>query len=168
MKAGILASHEMVDLRAVLSGGSFHEEDSNEIAFQIAASTAFKEAARNADPVRLEPVLLVEVLTPEVSASVILNDLSSRRGLIDNMEQRAGSQQVIKAIVPLAEMLGYAAHLRSIVHGHTECSLQFARYEVAPPSADSGAEEAGVTANKPKGPKTGSGYAAARFNPESE
>jgi elongation factor G len=112
--------------------------------------------------------MLVEVLTPDVSAGAVMDDLSSRRGLIEDMQQRTGLQQIIKAFAPLAEMLGYAAHLRSIVHGRTDCSLQFARYDVPPPSEDSGADEAGVTANKPKGPKAGSSYAAASFDPEPE
>lgn len=168
MKAGILMGNEMVDLRAVLSDGSFHEEDSNEMAFQIAASTAFKDAARRAYVVVLEPVMSVEVLTPEVFAGAIMNDLTSRRGLIEKMEQHAGSQQSIKVFVPLAEMLGYASHLRSIAPGRTECSLQFARYEVVTPSEDFGAEQAGVTANKPKGPKAGRGHATARLDLESE
>jgi len=167
MKAGILGGHEMVDVRAILSGGSFHAEDSNAMAFKIAASTAFQEAARNAHPVLLEPVMLVEVLTPEVFAGAIMNNLNSRRGLVEHMEQRSGSQ-LIKAIVPLVEILGYAAYLRSIIPGRTECSMHFARYEAAPPSEDSGADAAGVTANKPRGPKMGSGYAAAKFHPKSE
>ena len=165
MKAGILAGHEIVDLRAVLFDGSYHAEDSDEMVFRIVASTAFKEAARTANPVLLEPVMSVEVITSEEFAGAVMHDLNARRGTIEDMEQRADSQ-VIKAIVPLAEMFGYPARLRSIARGRTECSLNFARYEVAPLGGDTGAEEAGVTANKPKGPKAGSGYAAARLDPE--
>ena len=133
MKAGILAGHEMVDLRAVLYDGSYHDVDSNEMAFKIAGSMAFKEAARKASPVLLEPVMQVEVVTPEDYAGVIMGDLSSRRGRIEGMEHRAGSQ-VIKAIVPLAEMFGYATHMRSSTQGRAEYSMHFARYEEAPRS----------------------------------
>ena len=133
MKAGILAGHEMVDLRAVLYDGSYHDVDSNEMAFKIAGSMAFKEAARKASPVILEPVMAVEVVTPEDYAGTIMGDLSSRRGRIEGMEHRAGSQ-VIKAIVPLAEMFGYATHMRSSTQGRAEYSMHFARYEEAPRS----------------------------------
>jgi elongation factor G len=94
---------------------------------------AFKEAARKASPVLLEPVMAVEVVTPEDYAGVIMGDLSSRRGRIEGMEHRAGSQ-VIKAIVPLAEMFGYATHMRSSTQGRAEYSMHFARYEEAPRS----------------------------------
>jgi elongation factor G len=147
LKAGILAGHEMVDLRAVLFDGSYHAEDSNEMAFRIVASTALKEAARKANPVLLEPVMSVEVTMPEEFAGAVMHDLNSRRGRIEDIYQRAGSQ-VIKAIVPLVEMFGYATRLRSITRGRTECSLHFVRYEVAPPRAEFGADEAGVTANQ--------------------
>src|SRR5213079_683622 len=103
MEGGVLAGYEMVDVKAILYDGSYHEVDSNEMAFKIAGSMAFKEAARKASPVLLEPVMAVEVVTPEDYAGVIMGDLSSRRGRIEGMEHRAGSQ-VIKAIVPLAEM----------------------------------------------------------------
>jgi elongation factor G len=102
----------MVDMKAILYDGSYHDVDSNEMAFKIAGSMAFKEAARKASPVMLEPVMAVEVVTPEDYAGTIMGDLSSRRGRIEGMEHRAGSQ-VIKAIVPLAEMFGYATHMRS-------------------------------------------------------
>ncbi len=110
MKGGILAGHEMVDLRAVLYDGSYHDVDSSEIAFQIAGSMAFKEAARKAGPVILEPVMSVEVVTSEEFAGAILGDLSSRRGRIEGMERRA-DRQVIRATVPLAAMIGYAQHI---------------------------------------------------------
>jgi elongation factor G len=167
MKGGVLAGHEMVDLRAVLYDGSYHVADSNEMAFKIAASMAFKEAARKASPVRMEPVMLVQVVTPEDFAGSIMGDLSVRRGRIDGMEHRAGSQ-VITAIAPLAEMLGYATHLRSITQGRAEYSMHFAHYEAAPRTGESGADEAGVTGNRPKGPKAGSGFAAAKLDAESE
>jgi elongation factor G len=133
MEGGVLAGYEMVDVKATLYDGSYHDVDSNEMAFKIAGSMAFKEAARKASPVLLEPVMSVEVVTPEDYAGVIMGDLSSRRGRIEGMEHRAGSQ-VIKAIVPLAEMFGYATHMRSSTQGRAEYSMHFARYEEAPRS----------------------------------
>ena len=100
MEGGVLAGYPMVDIKATLYDGSYHDVDSNEMAFKIAGSMAFKEAARKASPVILEPVMAVEVVTPEDYAGAIMGDLSSRRGRIEGMEHRAGSQ-VIKAIVPL-------------------------------------------------------------------
>jgi len=133
LEGGVLAGYPMVDVKATLYDGSYHDVDSNEMAFKIAGSMAFKEAARKASPVLLEPVMAVEVVTPEDFAGVIMGDLSSRRGRIEGMEHRAGSQ-VIKAIVPLAEMFGYATHMRSSTQGRAEYSMHFARYEEAPRS----------------------------------
>jgi len=133
MEGGVLAGYPMVDVKATLYDGSYHEVDSNEMAFKIAGSMAFKEAARKASPVILEPVMSVEVVTPEDFAGTIMGDLSSRRGRIEGMEHRAGSQ-VIKAIVPLSEMFGYATHMRSSTQGRAEYSMHFARYEEAPRS----------------------------------
>jgi elongation factor G len=133
LEGGVLAGYPMVDVKATLFDGSYHDVDSNEMAFKIAGSMAFKEAARKASPVLLEPVMAVEVVTPEDFAGVIMGDLSSRRGRIEGMEHRAGSQ-VIKAIVPLAEMFGYATHMRSSTQGRAEYSMHFARYEEAPRS----------------------------------
>jgi elongation factor G len=133
LEGGVLAGYPMVDVKATLFDGSYHDVDSNEMAFKIAGSMAFKEAARRASPVLLEPVMAVEVVTPEDYAGVIMGDLSSRRGRIEGMEHRAGSQ-VIKAIVPLAEMFGYATHMRSSTQGRAEYSMHFARYEEAPRS----------------------------------
>ncbi len=133
MEGGILAGYPMVDVKAILYDGSYHDVDSNEMAFKIAGSMAFKEAARRASPVLLEPVMAVEVVTPEDYAGTIMGDLSSRRGRIEGMEHRAGSQ-VIKSIVPLAEMFGYATHMRSSTQGRAEYSMHFARYEEAPRS----------------------------------
>src|SRR5262249_11048400 len=133
MEGGILAGYEMVDVKAILYDGSYHEVDSSEMAFKIAGSMAFKEAARKASPVLLEPVMSVEVVVPEDFAGAIMGDLSARRGRIEGMEHRAGSQ-VIKAIVPLAEMFGYATHMRSSTQGRATYSMHFARYEEAPRS----------------------------------
>jgi len=133
LEGGILAGYPMVDVKATVYDGSYHDVDSNEMAFKIAGSMAFKEAARKASPVLLEPVMAVEVVTPEEYAGAIMGDLSSRRGRIEGMEHRAGSQ-VISAIVPLAEMFGYATQMRSSTQGRAEYSMHFARYEEAPRS----------------------------------
>jgi elongation factor G len=131
MEGGVLAGYPVVDVKVSLFDGSYHEVDSNEMAFKIAGSMAFKAAAAKASPVLLEPVMAVEVVTPEEFAGTIMGDLSSRRGRIEGMEHRAGSQ-VIKAIVPLAEMFGYATHMRSSTQGRAEYSMHFARYEEVP------------------------------------
>src|SRR5690349_1741453 len=133
LQGGVLAGYEVVDVKAILYDGSYHEVDSNEMAFKIAGSLAFKDAARKANPVLLEPVMSVEVVVPEEYMGVIIGDLNSRRGRIEGMEHRAGSQ-VIKAIVPLAEMFGYATHMRSSTQGRATYSMHFARYEEAPRS----------------------------------
>ncbi len=133
LEGGILAGYPMVDVKATVYDGSYHDVDSNEMAFKIAGSMAFKEAARKASPVLLEPVMAVEVVTPEDYAGAIMGNLSSRRGRIEGMEHRAGSQ-VISAIVPLAEMFGYATQMRSSTQGRAEYSMHFARYEEAPRS----------------------------------
>ena len=131
MEGGVLAGYEMVDVKAILYDGSYHEVDSNEMAFKIAGSMAFKEAARKASPVLLEPVMSVEVVVPEEFMGSIIGDLNSRRGRIEGIEHRAGSQ-VIKAMVPLAEMFGYATNMRSNTQGRATFSMHFARYEEAP------------------------------------
>ena len=131
MEGGVLAGYEMVDVKATLYDGSYHDVDSNEMAFKIAGSMAFKEAARKASPVLLEPVMSVEVVVPEEYMGTIIGDLSSRRGRIEGLEHRAGSQ-VIKAMVPLAEMFGYATTMRSNTQGRATFSMHFSRYEEAP------------------------------------
>jgi elongation factor G len=133
MEGGVLAGYEMVDVKATLYDGSYHEVDSNEMAFKIAASMAFKEAARKASPVLLEPVMSVEVVVPEEFMGTIIGDLNSRRGRIEGIEHRAGSQ-VIKSMVPLAEMFGYATNMRSSTQGRATYSMHFSRYEEAPRS----------------------------------
>jgi elongation factor G len=122
----------MVDVRAVLLDGKYHEVDSSELAFKIAGSIAFKEAAEKAHPVLLEPVMDVEVVTPQEFMGDVIGDLSSRRGKILEMENRAGAQ-VITARVPLATMFGYATRLRSITQGRATYTMQFAVYEPVPP-----------------------------------
>ena len=128
---GVLAGYEMVDFKAVLYDGSYHDVDSNEMAFKIAGSMAYKEAARKASPVLLEPVMAVEVTVPEEHMGTIIGDINSRRGRIEGMEHSGGSQ-VIKAMVPLKEMFGYVNDIRSSTQGRASYSMQFARYEEAP------------------------------------
>jgi len=131
LHAGVLAGYEMVDFKATLYDGSYHDVDSNEMAFKIAGSMAFKEAARKANPVLLEPVMAVEVTVPEEHMGTIIGDINSRRGRIEGMEHSGGSQ-VIKAMVPLKEMFGYVNDIRSSTQGRASYSMQFARYEEAP------------------------------------
>jgi elongation factor G len=131
MELGILAGFPLVDVKVTLFDGSYHEVDSNEMAFKFAGSIAFKEAARKAHPVLLEPVMAVEVTVPEEFMGVIIGDINSRRGRIEGMEHLAGSQ-VIKAIVPLKEMFGYVNEIRSSTQGRASYTMQFARYEEAP------------------------------------
>ncbi len=133
MEGGVLAGYEMVDIKATLYDGSYHEVDSDEMAFKIAASMGFKEAARKASPVLLEPIMQVEVVVPEEFMGTIIGDLNSRRGRIEGIDHRAGSQ-VIKALVPLAEMFGYATQMRSNTQGRATFSMHFAHYDEAPRS----------------------------------
>jgi elongation factor G len=131
LELGILAGYPIVDVKVTLFDGSYHDVDSNEMAFKFAGSIAFKEAARKASPVLLEPVMAVEVTVPEEHMGTIIGDINSRRGRIEGMEHAAGSQ-VIKAIVPLKEMFGYVNDIRSSTQGRASYSMQFARYEEAP------------------------------------
>ena len=131
LELGILAGYPIVDVKVTLYDGSYHEVDSNEMAFKFAGSIAFKEAAKKASPVLLEPVMAVEVTVPEEHMGTIIGDINSRRGRIEGMEHLAGSQ-VIKAIVPLKEMFGYVNDIRSSTQGRASYSMQFARYEEAP------------------------------------
>jgi elongation factor G len=133
LQGGVLAGYEVVDVKATLYDGSYHDVDSNEMAFKIAGSLAFKAAAAKASPVLLEPMMSVEVVVPEEYMGTIIGDLNSRRGRIEGMEHRAGSQ-VIKANVPLSEMFGYATHMRSSTQGRATYSMHFNRYEEAPRS----------------------------------
>jgi elongation factor G len=131
IELGILAGYPLVDIKVILYDGSYHEVDSNEMAFKFAGSIAFKEAARKANPVLLEPVMAVEVTVPEEHMGTIIGDINSRRGRIEGMEHVGGSQ-LIKAIVPLKEMFGYVNDIRSSTQGRASYSMQFARYEEAP------------------------------------
>lgn len=128
---GVLAGYPIVDVKVTLLDGSYHEVDSSELAFKIAASIAFQEAAKRADPVILEPIMLVEVVVPEEFAGAVFGDLNSRRGRIQGMDARGGAQ-VIRAHVPLAEMFGYATELRSMSQGRATYTMQFSHYEPVP------------------------------------
>jgi elongation factor G len=129
---GVLAGYPMVDVRVTLTDGAYHEVDSSELAFKIAGSMAFKKAAAQADPVLLEPVMAVEVRTPEDYMGEVIGDLNSRRGHIQAMEERSGIR-VVKAIVPLSEMFGYVGDLRSRTQGRADYSMQFDSYSEVPP-----------------------------------
>ncbi len=131
MESGVLAGYPVVDVRAVLVDGSYHEVDSSELAFKIAGSLAFKDAAQKAKPVLLEPVMRVEVTTPEAYMGDVLADLNARRGRIQSMEPRQGLR-VITALVPLAEMFGYATELRSRTQGRAVYTMEFSHYEEVP------------------------------------
>ena len=131
MQSGVLAGFPVVDLRATLVYGSYHDVDSSEMAFKIAASMCFKEACRRASPVLLEPIMAVEVVTPEDYLGDVIGDLASRRGHVEGMDQRANNQ-VVRAEVPLAEMFGYATDLRSRTQGRATYTMQFSSYQEVP------------------------------------
>ena len=131
MEFGILAGYPLVDIKVTLLDGGYHEVDSSELAFKIAGSMAFKEAARRADPVILEPMMSVEVTTPEDYMGEVIGDLNSRRGQIQAMEERSGAR-IVNALVPLSEMFGYVGDLRSKTQGRASYSMQFDSYAEVP------------------------------------
>jgi len=133
LDSGVKAGYPMVDLRVTLVDGKYHDTDSSEIAFKVAGSLAFKEAAQRAKPVLLEPIFAVEVVTPEEFMGDVIGDLNRRRGHVDGMEPR-GNAQVISAHVPLSEMFGYATDLRSTTQGRATYTMQFEKYEEVPPN----------------------------------
>ena len=133
MEGGVLAGYPLVDVRAILIGGSSHDVDSSEMAFKIAGSIAFKKAARMAKPVLLEPIMRVEVVTPEDYMGDVIGDLSSRRGKVEGMTQR-GTSHVVEAQVPLGDMFGYATDLRSRTQGRATYTMQFDSYQQVPQS----------------------------------
>jgi elongation factor G len=130
---GVLAGYPMVDVKVTLTDGAYHEVDSSELAFKIAGSMAFKKAAAMADPTLLEPVMAVEVRTPDDYMGDVIGDLNGRRGQIQAMEERSGVR-VVKALVPLSEMFGYVGDLRSRTQGRADYSMQFDSYAEVPPS----------------------------------
>jgi len=132
-ESGVLAGYPLIDFRATLVDGSYHEVDSSEMAFKIAGSMALKDAAARARPVLLEPIMKVEVVTPEAYMGEVIGDLNARRGRIEGMEAQGGLR-VIKALVPLAEMFGYATALRSASQGRATYTMEPSHYEEVPPS----------------------------------
>ena len=133
MDTGVRAGYPMVDVRVTLVDGKYHDTDSSEIAFKIAGSLAFKEAAKRAKPVLLEPVFAVEVVTPEEFMGDVIGDLNRRRGRVHGMEPR-GNAQVVTAHVPLSEMFGYATDVRSMTQGRATSTMQFDSYDEVPPN----------------------------------
>lgn len=132
MNNGVVAGYPVLDVKATLYDGSYHDVDSNEMAFKIAGSMAFKNGALEATPVLLEPMMSVEVVTPEDNMGDVVGDLNRRRGMIDGMDDAPGNLKQIKAQVPLAEMFGYATALRSATQGRASYSMEFAQYSEAP------------------------------------
>jgi elongation factor G len=131
LETGVKAGYPMVDVRVTLTDGKYHETDSSEVAFKIAGSLALKEAAKRAKPVLLEPIMAVEVVTPQDFLGDVIGDLSRRRGRVEGQEPR-GNALAIKAGVPLAEMFGYATDLRSTTQGRASYTMQFERYDEVP------------------------------------
>ncbi len=131
MEMGILAGYPLTDVKTTLTDGSYHEVDSSSIAYKIAGSLAFKDAAKKAKPVLLEPLMSLEVVSPDEYLGDIVGDINSRRGKIEEMEMRGGSR-VIKAVVPLEEMFGYATNLRTLTQGRGVFSMEFFRYSPTP------------------------------------
>jgi elongation factor G len=132
LPAGVLAGYPVVDVKATLFFGSYHDVDSNENAFKMAGSMAFKEGMRRASPVLLEPMMSVEVETPEDYAGPVMGDLSSRRGMVQGMDDMAGGGKAIRAEVPLSEMFGYSTSLRSLTQGRATYTMEFKQYAEAP------------------------------------
>jgi elongation factor G len=133
LEGGVVAGYPLVDIRAILTFGSYHDVDSSEMAFKIAGSMALKKAVRQAKPVLLEPIMRVEVVTPEDYMGDVIGDLSSRRGIVEGMEQR-GTYHVVNAKVPLSEMFGYVGDLRSRSQGRATYTMQFDSYQQVPES----------------------------------
>ncbi len=133
LREGILAGYPMVDLRVTLYDGSYHSVDSSELAFKIAGSLAIKKAAMEAKPVLLEPIMRVEVITPEETLGAVIGDLNAKRGKVQGMEPQAGGNQKITALVPMAEMLTYANQLHSLTSGRGLYTMEFSHYEEVPP-----------------------------------
>ena len=132
MNNGVLAGYPVLDVRATLYDGSYHDVDSNEMAFKIAGSMAFRKGALEASPVLLEPMMAVEVITPEGNMGDVVGDLNRRRGLIEGMDEAPGNMKQIRAMVPLSEMFGYATDLRSATQGRASYSMEFSQYSDAP------------------------------------
>jgi elongation factor G len=133
MENGVIGGFPMVDVKVTLYDGSYHDVDSNEMAFKIAGSMGFREGALEANPVLLEPIMKIEVVTPEEYMGDVMGDLNRRRGIVQGMDD-AISGKIIRAEIPLAEMFGYATDLRSATQGRATYSMEFAKYAEAPAS----------------------------------
>jgi elongation factor G len=131
MQTGVLAGYPMVNIKVTLQDGAYHDVDSSELAFKIAGSMAFKEGARKAGPVLLEPLMSVEVVTPEDFMGDVIGDLNSRRGQIQAMDDRSGAK-VVRALIPLSEMFGYVGDLRSRTQGRASYTMEFDSYAQVP------------------------------------
>ena len=131
MRNGVLAGYQVVDIKAKLFDGSYHDVDSDEISFKVAGSIAFKEGARKANPAILEPIMSIEIITPEEYMGDVMGDLNSRRGKIEGFTARRDAQ-VIRGSVPLSEMFGYATTLRSMTQGRAIYTMQFSKYNQVP------------------------------------
>jgi elongation factor G len=133
LPSGVLAGNPVVDVKVTLLSGSYHDVDSSENAYRVAASIAFKDGCRKASPVLLEPIMMVEVVTPEDKMGDVLGDLSARRGIIQGADDPpGGAGKAIRAEVPLAEMFGYSTTLRSLTHGRATYTMQFKHYNETP------------------------------------
>jgi elongation factor G len=157
LELGILAGYPLIDIKVTLFDGSYHDVDSNEMAFKFAGSIAFKEAARKASPVLLEPVMAVEVTVPEEHVGTIIGDINARRGRIEGIDHAARSH-LIRAILPLAEVL------TSSTHSRPDYPMRFAGYEPAPSRHGPFGDDAPAYANKPQSPKPGASSAAAQLD----
>ena len=142
MQNGVIAGYPLINVRATLYDGSYHDVDSNEMAFRIAGSMALREAANRANPVLLEPVMSVEVVTPEEYMGDVVGDLNRRRGLIDGMDENPAGK-IIRSSVPLGEMFGYSTDLRSATQGRATYTMEFSRYEEVPNNIAEGIKKAG-------------------------
>jgi elongation factor G len=147
LPSGILAGYPVVDVKVTLHFGSYHDVDSNENAFRMAGSMAFKEGMRRANPVMLEPIMAVEVETPEEKMGDVMGDLSSRRGVIQGMDDIPGGGKAVRAEVPLSEMFGYSTQLRSLTQGRATYTMEFKHYSEAPKNV----ADAVITARGSKG-----------------
>lgn len=134
LDGGVIAGYPVVDVKATLYDGSYHDVDSSELAFKLAGSLATREGIKQAKPILLEPVMRVEVTTPEEFMGDVIGDLNSRRGRIEAMEDLPGGAKLVKAIVPLASMFGYTNDIRSMSQGRAASTMELAQYEEVPPN----------------------------------
>ena len=134
LEGGVIAGYPVVDVKATLYDGSYHDVDSSELAFKLAGALSTREGIKKANPVLLEPVMKVEITTPEEFMGDVIGDLNSRRGRIDAMEDLMGGTKLVKGFVPLANMFGYTSDLRSMSKGRAASTMELAQYEEVPPN----------------------------------